>query len=227
MEKIEIKPIAYIKNGFNEKFGIPRQPLRAPSVISKIVFLKEYSDISAFKRLSEFSHIWVLFEFSKSKTEKFTPTVRPPRLGGNEKVGVFASRSPFRPNNIGLSLVKLISVDKTLDGKIALTISGADMLNDTPIIDIKPYVKHSDCIVDAVSGYADNFENYSLEVVIKDSLKAKIKPEFLAPIIECLKDDPRPSYQEDGKIYGMAYENLNVKFIVENGVLTVIEIKEN
>ncbi len=225
MEKKEIKPIAYIKNGFNEKFGIPRQPLRAPSVISQIIFLKEFSNISAFKKLSEFSHIWVLFDFSMAKTEKFTPTVRPPRLGGNERVGVFASRSPFRPNGIGLSVVKLISIDELKDGTIALTVSGADMVNGTPVLDVKPYVKHADCIPDAISGYADEFEAYTLKVVVSEDIKKKIPKELLSPIIECLKDDPRPSYQEDGKIYGMTYQNLNVKFVVKDGVLNIIDVK--
>ena len=225
MEKKEIKPIAYIKNGFNEKFGIPRQPLRAPSVISQIIFLKEFSNISAFKKLSEFSHIWVLFDFSMAKTEKFTPTVRPPRLGGNERVGVFASRSPFRPNGIGLSVVKLISIDELKDGTIALTVSGADMLNGTPVLDVKPYVKHADCIPDAISGYADEFEDYTLKVVVSEDIKKKIPKELLSPIIECLKDDPRPSYQEDGKIYGMTYQNLNVKFVVKDGVLNIIDVE--
>ena len=225
MEKKEIKPIAYIKNGFNEKFGIPRQPLRAPSVISQIIFLKEFSNISAFKKLSEFSHIWVLFDFSMAKTEKFTPTVRPPRLGGNERVGVFASRSPFRPNGIGLSVVKLISIDELKDGTIALTVSGADMVNGTPVLDVKPYVKHADCIPDAISGYADEFETYTLKVVVSEDIKKKIPKELLSPIIECLKDDPRPSYQEDGKIYGMTYQNLNVKFVVKDGVLNIIDVK--
>lgn len=225
MEKKEIKPIAYVKNGFNEKFGIPRQPLRAPSVISQIIFLKEFSNISAFKKLSEFSHIWVLFDFSMAKTEKFTPTVRPPRLGGNERVGVFASRSPFRPNGIGLSVVKLISIDELKDGTIALTVSGADMLNGTPVLDVKPYVKHADCIPDAISGYADEFEDYTLKVVVSEDIKKKIPKELLSPIIECLKDDPRPSYQEDGKIYGMTYQNLNVKFVVKDGVLNIIDVE--
>lgn len=224
MEKI-IKPIGIIENDFNEKFGLPRQALKAPSLISKITFLPEYAVDSAFRELENFSHIWVLFNFSLVDNKKFSPTVRPPRLGGNKKVGVFASRSPFRPNGIGLSLVKLIKIEKDSENKVSLIVSGADIVSGTPVYDIKPYVKHSDCVPSAVCGYADMMKDYTLKVEIPDQLLAKVPEEKRLALIECLENDPRPSYQEDGREYGMSYAGFNVKFRVKDNTLTVIDIE--
>jgi tRNA-Thr(GGU) m(6)t(6)A37 methyltransferase TsaA len=224
MEKI-IKPIGIIENDFNEKFGLPRQALKAPSLISKITFLPEYAVESAFRELENFSHIWVLFDFSLVDNKKFSPTVRPPRLGGNKKVGVFASRSPFRPNGIGLSLVKLVKIERDSENKVSLIVSGADIVSGTPVYDIKPYVKHSDCVSSAVCGYADMMKYYTVKVEIPDQLLAKIPEEKRLALIECLENDPRPSYQEDGREYGMTYAGLNVKFKVSKNTLTVIDIE--
>lgn len=224
MEKI-IKPIGIIENDFNEKFGLPRQALKAPSLISKITFLPEYAVDSAFRELENFSHIWVLFDFSLVDNKKFSPTVRPPRLGGNKRVGVFASRSPFRPNGIGLSLVKLIKIEKDSENKVSLIVSGADIVSGTPVYDIKPYVKHSDCVPSAVCGYADMMKDYTLKVEIPDNLLTKVPEEKRLALIECLENDPRPSYQEDGREYGMTYAGFNVKFRVKDSTLTVFDIE--
>lgn len=221
--KKTIKPIAVIKTGFKEKFGIPRQSGRAPSSIGEIVFLDKFNDEKAVKRIEEFSHLWLIFGFSKNPdTESLS--VRPPRLGGNERVGVFASRSPFRPNGLGLSVVKLLEVKKVK--QISLMVSGADLLDGTPIYDIKPYLPSADKIEDAVGGYADEVKNYKLTVHFDKDTKSLIPTEILPTIIECLSDDPRPSYHEDGRIYGMNYENFNVNFIVNNDILTVTSVEK-
>ncbi len=223
--KKTVNAIGYIENDFKEKFGIPRQSGKASGVVSRIHFYHPYHTKEAFKEIEGFSHLWLLFDFSKAKTEEFHATVRPPRLGGNTRVGVFASRSPFRPNGIGLSVVKLLNVEKTEQG-VCLIVSGADLLCGTPILDVKPYLPHADCILDAIGGYADGVAEKRLSVVFPEPLKEKIPLEKQAGLIDCLAEDPRPSYQDEpDRIYGMAYGNFNVKFQVENNVLTVVEIK--
>lgn len=221
---MEIKVIAHIYNDFNEKFGIPRQSGRAPSVISRIKFCDQFNNPDALRGIQDFSHLWLIFDFSLAHKEEWSPLVRPPRLGGNTKVGVFASRSPFRPNNIGLSCVKLVDVIDTSNGK-ELIVSGADLLNGTPIYDIKPYVPFADCHPDAVGSFADEHQGDKLSVVFPDNLKTDIPNQTLNAIIECLEDDPRPSYQEDGRVYGMSYAKYNVKFTVNGNVLTVSDVE--
>lgn len=221
-----ITPIAFVKSDFKEKFGIPRQSGRAPSNISEIVFLKEYSDIRAFREIESFSHLWIIFDFSKAHREDFCPLVRPPRLGGNKKVGVFASRSPFRPNNIGLSSVKLISVNSLPNGQISLTVSGADLLDGTPVYDVKPYLAFTDSHPDAVGGYADSQVDYKLDLILPDNIRTYFTKEQLSTLKECLEDDPRPSYQDDGKTYGMRFNDYNIKFTVSEKTLTVLEIEK-
>ena len=225
MDEYTIKPIAYAKTDFKEKFGIPRQSGRAPSLTATIIFTPEYRSEDALKRIDEFSHLWLIFGFSKAKREPFSPMVRPPRLGGNTRVGVFASRSPFRPNGLGLSSVKLISVNKTPNGT-TLTVSGADLLDGTPIYDIKPYLPFSDSHPDAVGGYADEKVDYKLEVIIPENLKNLIDKDKLPALIECLADDPRPSYQDDGREYGMSFSDLEIKFTVCDKTLMVKSIKK-
>ena len=220
-----VKPIAYIKSDFKEKFGIPRQSGRAPSLTAEIVFLEEYGVEEAFREIEGFSHLWVIFDFSLAHREEFSPTVRPPRLGGNERVGVFASRSPFRPNPLGLSCVKLEEVKKGKNG-VVLVVSGADLLDGTPVLDIKPYLPFADCIQDASSGYAGEKANYRLEVACAPSLLEKLPKEKRMGLLECLADDPRPSYQEDEtRVYGMRFGDFEIKFTVANGVLTVTSIE--
>lgn len=223
--KKSVNAIGYIENDFKEKFGIPRQSGKANGIVSRIHFYPPYNAEEAFKALDGFSHIWLLFDFSEAKTDEFHATVRPPRLGGNTRVGVFASRSPFRPNGIGLSVVKLLSVEKTAQG-VCLLVAGADLLNGTPILDVKPYLPHADCIVDAVGGYADGVAEKRLTVLFSPKATAALPPEKQSGLADCLAEDPRPSYQDEpDRIYGMTYGNYNVKFRVENGVLTVLEIK--
>ena len=225
MDSRKIQAIAYIENDFKQKFGIPRQSGRANSVISKIVFYPEYRTKDAFRGLEQFSHLWLIFDFSLAHTDTFTPLVRPPRLGGNKKVGVFASRSPFRPNSLGLSSVKIEQVVLDQADSPYILVSGADLMDKTPIYDIKPYLPQADCHTDAKGSYSDNEWEYKLEVVFCDKLKSKIPADKLQGLIECLADDPRPSYQDDEREYGMFYSNYNIKFIVKDKTLTVIDVE--
>ena len=178
MEKgLFIKPVAFIRNDYKEKFGIPRQSGRAPSVLSEIVFEKEFQSPEALREIEGFSHLWLLFDFSLARRDEWSPTVRPPRLGGNTRVGVFASRSPFRPNPIGLSCVRLLRVEKRENDGLVLIVSGADLLDGTPIFDIKPYLPFADCIEDATGGYASEHEGHTLQVNFPEELLAKIAEE--------------------------------------------------
>ena len=220
-----IKPIAHIENDYKEKFGIPRQSNRANSILSKIVFEGEYKNADAIRGLQEFSHLWLIFDFSLSHINEFTPLIRPPRLGGNKKVGIFASRSPFRPNSLGLSSVKIEKIVLNQPDSPYIIVSGADLLDKTPIFDIKPYLPQTDCHVDAKGSYSNDEWSYKLDVVFSDQLKAKIDSDKVQGLIECLSDDPRPSYQNDDRVYGMLYSNYNVKFKVQDKTLTVIEIE--
>ena len=227
MEELTIKPIAYIKTDFNQKFGIPRQSGRVSSLRAKIVFLPEYRNSDALREIESFSHLWLIFDFSLCHKEEWSATVRPPRLGGNKRVGVFASRSPFRPNPIGLSCVELIEVQKnTPDGDV-LIVGGADLLNDTPIFDIKPYLPYSDCKPNALSGYAFNEINHRLEVVFPKDLLNSIPKEKRQPLTDCLADDPRPSYQNDPtRIYKMNFAEYDISFTVNDNTLTIINIEK-
>jgi tRNA-Thr(GGU) m(6)t(6)A37 methyltransferase TsaA len=218
-------PIAYIHSDFKEKFGIPRQSGRAPSVLARIRFTPDFSHPDFFRGIDGFSHLWLLFDFSLTREKGWSATVRPPRLGGNARVGVFASRSPFRPNHIGLSCVKLESVETTKNG-VELTVSGADLLDGTPIFDIKPYLPFTDCQTTAVGGYADEHKNERLEVAFPQALLDKIPPEKRAGLIECLSDDPRPSYQDEpSRVYGMAFGKYQIKFTVSGNTLTVTAVE--
>ena len=219
-----IKPIAHIRNDYKEKFGIPRQSGRAPAVLSEIVFEKEYQTPDALREIEGFSHLWLLFDFSLSHRDEWSSTVRPPRLGGNTRVGVFASRSPFRPNPIGLSCVRLLRVEKSDNQGLILIVSGADLLDGTPIFDIKPYLPFADCITDATGGYATEHEHHNLQVVFAENLLTKVEKEKRQGLLEILADDPRPSYQDDGRIYGMHFGEYEIKFTVDGDILTVIEV---
>ncbi len=228
MNKHVIEPIAYIQNDYKEKFGIPRQSGRAPSVLSKIIFYPKYRNSDALREIETFSHLWLIFDFSKAHVDgDFCPLIRPPRLGGNKKVGVFASRSPFRPNNLGLSVVKLVGVEKDQEFGNVLIVSGADLLDGTPIFDVKPYLPKTDSIPTAIGGYADEVSDYKVKVIIDDKLLENFPKDKLDGLIECLSDDPRPSYHDDGRIYGMTFAEFNVKFMVEKNVLTVIKVEKD
>ena len=221
MDGYVIEPIGYIQTDFKEKFGIPRQSGRAKGLVGKIVFLPKYRVKDAFRRLDGFSHIWLIFDFSKAHVREFSPTVRPPRLGGNERVGVFASRSPFRPNSLGLSCVKLLEISETDEDGVVLFVEGADLLDGTPIFDVKPYLPHADCVIDAVGGYADEVEKHRLKVSFSEQYLFRIPEEKRAGLMDCLADDPRPSYQDDERIYSMRFAEFDVHFKVEKDELTV------
>ena len=220
---MEIKPIAKIYTAFKEKFGIPRQSGRGTNLFGKIVFEPEFRNPDAIRGIEGFSHLWLIFDFSLNHRNGFSPTVRPPRLGGNTRVGVFASRSPFRPNNLGLSSVKLVKIEKTTDGDV-LIVEGVDILDGTPIYDIKPYLP-SDCHVDAKYGYADT--THKLTVIFDNVSKENLKDDILNAIISCIEDDPRPSYQEDDtRVYTMRFDKYDVSFTVDKDVAKIIKIKE-
>jgi tRNA-Thr(GGU) m(6)t(6)A37 methyltransferase TsaA len=216
-----MKIIAHIQTDFKDKFGIPRQSGRVPSLLGRIVFEEEYRNPDALRGIEGFSHLWLIFDFSKSHREDWSPTVRPPRLGGNTRIGVFASRSPFRPNPVGLSVVKLERVEKG-----ELIVSGVDLLDGTPIYDIKPYLPFADSIPDAVGGYADDFEDYKLEVEFPEDLLHRLPQDKRQAAIDCLAQDPRPAYQEDERRYSMAFAGYDIRFFVKENRLTVIEVEE-
>lgn len=214
--------IARIRSDFPTKFGIPRQSGLADSLISRIIFEPPYRNPDCIKGLEDFSHIWLLWQFTEVHSAKFSPTVRPPRLGGNKRVGVFASRSPFRPNNIALSSVKLEEI--SYDGKNGpvIYVSGADLLDNTPIIDIKPYLAYTDSHPQAKGGFADAVREYRLEVEFPAQLLELIEPRLRNGLIEVLSEDPRPSYQNDAeRIYGFVFAMYEIKFTVAGGILTV------
>lgn len=219
-----MKIIARIYTDFREKFGIPRQSGLAKDTVGRIVFEPEYRVPEALRGIEEYSHLWLIWNFSEAEREGWSPTVRPPRLGGNKRMGVFATRSPFRPNAIGLSSVRLLSVEDTAEGKV-LVVAGADILDGTPIYDIKPYLAFTDSHPDAVCGFADEVRDYSLEVVIPEELKSGLSDEYIRALVSILSGDPRPQYKEDGdRIYGMIYGRYEVKFTVADGVLRVVKI---
>ena len=224
MKTAEMKIIAHIESGYKEKFGIPRQSGMVGKALSRIVFEKEYRNEAAFKGLEGFSHIWVVWQFSEAVREDWSPTVRPPRLGGNKRMGVFATRSPFRPNSIGLSSVKLQKIEFSKDKGPVLVVSGADMLDGTPIFDIKPYLKFTDSHPDAISGYADEYIDYRLEVDFPLEMQKNIPAEVLEAAKEMLSFDPRPSYQDDGRVYGTRFYGYEIKFCVAKNVLKVVEV---
>ena len=220
-----MKIIAHIHTDFQEKFGIPRQSGLVEDLEAKVIFLPEYRNPDAFRGLEGYSHLWLLWQFSEAIRAEWLPMVRPPRLGGNTPMGVFATRSPFRPNPIGLSSVKLERVE--MDEKLGpvLVVSGADILDGTPIYDVKPYLAYTDSHPDAVGGFSDQVRDYKLEVVFPEELLAAIPREKRAALLRVLEQDPRPSYQNDPtRRYGFRFSGFDVRFMVENGTITVVEV---
>ena len=226
MKKIEFRVIAHIENDYKEKFGIPRQSGLVESLVSRIVFEPEYRNPDAFRGIDGYSHLWLLWHFSEAdRGEEWSPTVRPPRLGGNTRVGVFATRSPFRPNSVGMSSVKLekFEVDKIL-GPV-LYVSGADLLDGTPIFDVKPYLAYVDCHPEAKDGFALNQKEGTLTVEFSEELLAEVPREKRQGLIELLSQDPRPQYQNDPeRVYKMKFGHKEVWFRVEGTTLTVITV---
>lgn len=218
----EMKIIARISTPFKTKFGIPRQSGVTPDVKGEIMFEPDYREIEAVRGLEGFSHIWLIWCFSESVNDKWSPTVRPPRLGGNVRMGVFATRSPFRPNPIGLSSVVLERIEYTDDRGPVLHVRGADLMDGTPIFDIKPYVAYADSHPDASGGFTDTAEFKKLCVELGDG----VTPPLSEGLIEVLENDPRPRYHDDPeRVYGMEYDGREVKFRVRGDTLTVIEIR--
>lgn len=220
-EAIEMKVIARIRTDFPTKFGIPRQSGLADTR-GIIIFEPEYRNPDALKGIEEYSHLWLLWEFSEARREGWRPTVRPPRLGGNTRVGVFATRSPYRPNPIGLSNVELVSVEVTEKYGTVLHVAGADMMDGTPIYDIKPYLPYVDAHPEASGGFAEEKKEYELEVEIPEEWLSVIPEEQRTSLKQILAQDPRPSYQDDPeRVYGMEYSGMEVKFRVNGSVLEV------
>lgn len=220
-----MKIIARIRSDFPTKFGIPRQSGRVEELTACIVFEPEYRVREAVKGLEDFSHIWLLWEFSQSIRESWSPTVRPPRLGGNERMGVFATRSPFRPNPVGLSCVKLEKIDLESKEAPVLIVSGADLMDGTPIYDIKPYLPAAGLPSGSARRFATKVEQPFLQVEIPEEWKARIPEDKLTALEGVLREDPRPAYQKDPeRIYGMPFAGMDVHFQVKNGILTVCEI---
>ena len=222
-----MKTIAYVRNDFSSKFGVPRQPGLVPEVVSTIVFEPEYRVAEALRGIEGYSHLWVIWRFHQAEREGWSPTVRPPRLGGNARVGVFATRSPYRPNPIGLSVVRLLAVERDERLGTVLRVSGADMVDGTPVLDIKPYLPYADCVPEATGGFTQTTEKRQVEVVCPDQWLAMVPEEKRDALLGILRQDPRPAYQNDPtRVYGFGFAGLEVRFRVEEGTLTVVEITE-
>ena len=227
---MEIRPIAYIRTEFPEKFGVPRQSGLAKGLRGRIVLEPEYRNPDALRGLEGFSHIWLIWEFSANRSiNSWQPTVRPPRLGGNAHIGVFATRSPFRPNPLGLSCVKIEGIELSSEEGPVITVRGADLMDGTPIYDIKPYIKYADSRPEAVCGYVDNLEERSLKVIFPSELSSQVSDRSVIPaLMDVLRLDPRPSYHDDPhRIYGLSFCGLNVRFRVEADVLTITAIERD
>lgn len=223
---IETKVIARIHSEFPTKFGIPRQSGLVPSLRARIVFEPEYRNAEALRGIEEFSHLWLIWGFSEVQQEGWSPTVRPPRLGGNRRMGVFATRSPFRPNPIGLSCVELIEADLNPKNP-TLLVGGADLMDNTPIYDIKPYLLTTDCHPEATKGFTQEHEDYQLEVEVPDEIAKKLKPEKLEKLREVLAQDPRPAYHHDEeRVYGFPFDGYEVRFRVKSNLVVVEYIKK-
>lgn len=222
---MEIKPIGYIKNAFPTKFGLPRQSGLCKSIVSTLVFEPEYRVAEALKGLDGYSHVWVIWGFSQHTNKEFSPTVRPPRLGGNTRMGVFATRSSFRPNSLALSCLKLEKIEKTANDGTVLILSGGDMMDSTPVYDVKPYLPHIDSIPDAKGGFSTEIEDYTKEVVIPNDFENAYPAEFLACLRDVLSQDPRPSYiDEDERVYGFIFDGHEIKFKANGSIIYVEDI---
>lgn len=219
-----MKIIAHIETDFKEKFGIPRQSGIVNETVGRIVFEKKYQVPEAFRGLEEFSHIWILWKFSKAEREEWSPTVRPPLLGGNKRMGVFSTRSPFRPNPIGLSSVKLEKIEYTKDQGPVLWVRGADLLDGTPIYDIKPYLAYADSHPDAVDGFTENLTERKLRVEVLCEEFNSLPEDKQIEIVKILEQDPTPSYKKDGEEYGMQYGIYEIKFHIKEKVLYIVKI---
>ena len=224
-ELSQLKLIARIHSDFSEKFGIPRQSGLVDELRATIVFEPEYRNPDALRGLDGFSHLWLIWQFSKAVREDWSPTVCPPRVGGNERMGVFATRSPFRPNPIGLSCVRLLGVEQDTKFGPVIHVAGADLMDGTPIYDIKPYLPYADCKPEAVGGFASAPKEATLQVVCPAELLAPLPADRHAALLAVLAQDPRPSYQDDPeRVYGFGFAGVNVRFSVNGDTLTVLSV---
>ena len=227
MEELSMKIIARMKSDFPGKFGIPRQSGLVEELHSTIVFEPEYRNMNALRGLEEFSHLWIIWQFSEAVRQDWSPTVRPPRLGGNTRMGVFATRSPFRPNAIGLSCVKLAGIEQTKDFGPVIHVAGADLMDSTPILDIKPYIPYADAHPEALGGFTDTARDFLLTVQCPDALLSVIPEDKQPALVGVLSHDPRPSYQKDpNRIYGLEFAGFNIRFSVCDNILTILSIEK-
>lgn len=226
METINIHPIARMHSDFATKFGIPRQSGLVEELRSTIVFEPEFRNDDALRGISEFSHLWIIWQFSEAVRQGWSPTVRPPRLGGNTRMGVFATRSPFRPNNLGLSCVQLLGVEHTQEYGTVLRVGGADLMDGTPIFDIKPYIPYGDCKPEATGGFTDRTGDFLLQVEFPPALLEKLPEDKRQAAIGVLSHDPRPAYQRSPeRVYGLSFAGCNIRFTVNETQLTVLEVE--
>lgn len=225
MQETTLNVIARMHSDFATKFGIPHQSGLVEALRSTIVFEPEYRNEEALRGISDFSHLWIIWQFSEAVRQGWSPTVRPPRLGGNTRLGVFATRSPFRPNNLGLSCVRLIQVERTEKFGTVLHVGGADLMDGTPIFDIKPYIPYSDCKPNAAGGFTDHAGDFLLQVDFPAALLEKLPEEKRQAAIGVLSHDPRPAYQRTvGRVYGLTFAGHNIRFTVVGDTLTVLEV---
>lgn len=225
MQDVTIQVIARMRSDFPSKFGIPRQSNLVENLRSTIVFEPEYRNSDSLRGIEGFSHLWIIWQFSEAVRSGWSPTVRPPRLGGNTRMGVFATRSPFRPNSMGLSCVKLESVETTPDLGTVIHVTGADLMDGTPIFDIKPYIPYADCHPEAIGGFTETAEDYLLDVVFPQELLNQLPESKQQVAISVLSHDPRPSYQrKPERIYGLPFAGFDIRFQVVGKTLTVCEV---
>ena len=227
MDTVTMQVIARMKSDFPTKFGIPRQSGLVDTLRSTIVFEPEFRNPDALRGIEGFSHLWIIWQFSEAVRQDWSPTVRPPRLGGNTRLGVFATRSPFRPNAIGLSSVRLLGVEHTEHNGTVLHVAGADLMDGTPIFDIKPYIPYSDCHTDAAGGFTDTADDFLLEVDFPAELLEKLPQSKRDSVVGVLSHDPRPSYQRNAeRIYGLSFAGFDIRFYVDGNTLHVKEVRK-
>ncbi len=227
MQDVTIQVIARMKSDFPTKFGIPRQSGLVDELRSTIVFEPEFRNADALRGMEDFSHLWIIWQFSEAVRSGWSPTVRPPRLGGNTRMGVFATRSPFRPNNLGLSSVRLLGIEETREYGTVIHVAGADLMDGTPIFDIKPYIPYSDSHPEATGGFTDNAKDFILDVDFPQDLLAILPEDKRNAAIGVLSHDPRPSYQKDSnRVYGLTFAGYNIRFTVKENTLTVQAVEK-
>ena len=227
MQEITLSVIARMKSDFPSKFGIPRQSGLVEELRSTIIFEPEFRNPGTLRGIEGYSHLWLIWQFSEAVRTQWSPTVRPPRLGGNTRMGVFATRSPFRPNALGLSSVRLLGVEKTAEYGTVIHVGGADLMDGTPIFDIKPYIPYGDCHPEATGGFTDTAGEFLLDVQFPQELLDKLPAEKHSALLGVLSHDPRPSYQNAAdRVYGLTFAGFNIRFTVEDNILTVLEVHE-